>query len=167
MIVNRPASCGQPSVAALARTSRSSSSRVGQPSGGSGAAACSSSGTDDNGGGGGGGGGGGSGSGSSSSSSSSSSDGDGYRWDANFHANVSSLHTHFNEDGFGPPVPIYYAILSLFDMDERSGCTAVVAGSHHPARVAAITRYRASSTQRCSTRSSPRQSHTARTSCCE
>ena len=134
MIVNRPASCGQPSVAALARTSRSSSSRVGQPSGGSGAAACSSSGTDDNGGGGGG--------GSGSGSSSSSSDGDGYRWDANFHANVSSLHTHFNEDGFGPSVPIYYAILSLFDMDERSGCTAVVAGSHHPARVAAITRYR-------------------------
>ena len=33
---------------------------------------------------------------------------------------VSTLHTHFNQDGFGD-VPIYYALMPLWDMDATTG----------------------------------------------
>ena len=41
-----------------------------------------------------------------------------HRWD-------QSLHNHFNQDGFGEDVYICYAIMPLFDMNEKTGATAV------------------------------------------
>ena len=41
-----------------------------------------------------------------------------HRWD-------QSMHNHFNQDGFGEDVYVCYAIMPLFDMNERTGATAV------------------------------------------
>lgn len=42
------------------------------------------------------------------------------------------LHTHFGQDGgiFNGDVPKYYSILSLYDMNKKTGATAIVPGSH-------------------------------------
>jgi hypothetical protein len=40
------------------------------------------------------------------------------------------LHTHFNQDGYGEEVQICYGILPLWDMNRRTGATAIVPGSH-------------------------------------
>lgn len=42
------------------------------------------------------------------------------------------LHTHFGQDGgiFNGDVPKYYSILSLYDMNKKTGATALVPGSH-------------------------------------
>ena len=40
------------------------------------------------------------------------------------------LHTHFNQDGYGRDVLICYGILPLWDMNRKTGATAIVPGSH-------------------------------------
>jgi hypothetical protein len=42
------------------------------------------------------------------------------------------LHTHFGQDGgiFNGDEPKYYSILSLYDMNKRTGATSIVPGSH-------------------------------------
>ena len=40
------------------------------------------------------------------------------------------MHNHFNQDGFGEDVYICYAIMPLYDMNEQTGATAIVPGSH-------------------------------------
>lgn len=40
---------------------------------------------------------------------------------------VRTLHTHFNQDNFGPDVPIYYGLLPLWDMNARTGGTYATA----------------------------------------
>jgi hypothetical protein len=43
---------------------------------------------------------------------------------------IRGLHTHFDQDGFGPDVLICYAIMPLYDMDASTGATAIAPGSH-------------------------------------
>lgn len=43
---------------------------------------------------------------------------------------IRGLHTHFDQDGFGPDVLICYAIMPLYDMDAGTGATAISPGSH-------------------------------------
>ena len=81
-------------------------------------------------------------------------EGVGHRWD-------ERLHTHHNQvrnpraplsavltlrllrkDGFGDSVFICYAILPLYDMNEKTGATSIAAGSHTPENVAYINNYR-------------------------
>ena len=62
------------------------------------------------------------------------------RGDEAFDAN--HLHTHFNQDGFGADVLVCYGIMSLWDMDRRTGATQIVPGSHKPENVEKIQSYR-------------------------
>ena len=81
-------------------------------------------------------------------------EGVGHRWD-------ERLHTHHNQvrnpraplsavltlrllrkDGFGDSVFICYAILPLYDMNEKTGATSIAPGSHTPENVAYINNYR-------------------------
>ena len=48
---------------------------------------------------------------------------------------VRTLHTHFNQDNFGPDVPIYYGLLSLWDMNARTGGMYARARALCPARL--------------------------------
>ena len=43
---------------------------------------------------------------------------------------ANRLHTHFNQDGYGEDVLITYGVMPLWDMDRRTGATAIVPGSH-------------------------------------
>ena len=54
---------------------------------------------------------------------------------------VQTLHTHFDQDGFGEEVPIYYALLPLWDMTAATGATAISSGSHRPRNVERINRW--------------------------
>ena len=56
---------------------------------------------------------------------------------------ANTLHTHFNQDGYGPDEPICYAIFNLWDMDKAGGATSIVPGSHKPDKVKAINELRA------------------------
>ena len=88
-------------------------------------------------------------------------EGVGHRWDA-------SLHTHHNQvrsphaplprrsfganvllrkDGFGDSVFICYAILPLYDMNEKTGATSIAPASHTPENVAYINNYRRENAQ--------------------
>ena len=46
------------------------------------------------------------------------------------------------KDGFGDSVFICYAILPLYDMNEKTGATSIAPGSHTPENVAYINNYR-------------------------
>ena len=51
------------------------------------------------------------------------------------------------KDGFGDSVFICYAILPLYDMNEKTGATSIAPGSHTPENVAYINNYRRENAQ--------------------
>jgi hypothetical protein len=51
---------------------------------------------------------------------------------------ANSLHTHFNQDGYGDEQLICYAIFNFWDMNKSGGATAIVPGSHKRDKVEAI-----------------------------
>lgn len=54
--------------------------------------------------------------------------------------NGNTLHTHFDQEGYGGDELIAYGIVSLWDMNKATGATAIVPRSH--LKVAEITQYR-------------------------
>ena len=51
------------------------------------------------------------------------------------------LHTHYNIDGFGENIDIYYGFMSLSDTDVNTGTTAIVPFSHKSKNVKLINKY--------------------------
>ena len=75
------------------------------------------------------------------------------------------LHTHYNIDGFGENISIYYGFMSLSDTDTNTGTTSIVPCSHTPENANRVNQYYLDNVEKLTNTNDPYQYHRIFTEC--